>query len=76
VGGTSFPFYLDWAARNHTFEGIAAVDPSSRLVSRPNGSGGEVITSTGSRGIILISWARNLCAAVTLPPMKIRQDTT
>ena len=40
---SSYPDYLDWVARNHTFTGLAAVDVSNRLVSLPNGSIGEVL---------------------------------
>ncbi len=40
---TSYPDYLDWVARNHTFTGLAAVDVSNRLVSLPNRSNGEVL---------------------------------
>jgi predicted permease len=39
---TSWPDYLDWRARNHTFSGLAAVDADHRLVSRNDGSGGVV----------------------------------
>jgi predicted permease len=40
---TSYPDYLDWAAHNHTFTGLAAVDVSSRLISLPNGDTGAVL---------------------------------
>ncbi len=40
---TSYPDYLDWVARNHTFAGLAAVDISSRLISLPNGVEGAVL---------------------------------
>ncbi len=40
---TSYPDYLDWVARNHTFAGIAAVDVSSRLINLPNGVAGAVL---------------------------------
>jgi len=40
---TSYPDYLDWAARNHTFSGIAAVDISDRLINLPNGVAGAVL---------------------------------
>ena len=40
---TSYPDYLDWVARNHTFTGLAAVDVSNRLVSLPNGSIGQLL---------------------------------
>jgi len=40
---TSYPDYLDWVARNHTFTGLAAVDLSSRLISLPNGAEGAVL---------------------------------
>jgi putative ABC transport system permease protein len=40
---TSYPDYLDWAARNHTFSGLAAVDISSRLINLPNGVAGAVL---------------------------------
>jgi predicted permease len=40
---TSYPDYLDWAAHNHTFSGIAAVDIDSRLINLPNGVAGAVL---------------------------------
>src|SRR5271170_4029895 len=40
---TSYPDYLDWVARNHTFSGLAAVDISSRLINLPNGVDGAVL---------------------------------
>ena len=40
---SSYPDYLDWAARNHTFSGIAAVDISDRLINLPNGVAGAVL---------------------------------
>jgi predicted permease len=40
---TSYPDYLDWRARNHTFAGIAAVDLTSRLIALPNGVEGAVL---------------------------------
>jgi putative ABC transport system permease protein len=40
---TSYPDYLDWVGRNHTFSGLAAVDVSSRLISLPNGAEGAVL---------------------------------
>lgn len=40
---TSWPDYLDWRARNHTFSGMAALFADDRLVSRENGSGGVVV---------------------------------
>ncbi len=48
VGGpwddqTSYPDYLDWVAKNHTFTGLAAVDISSRLINLPNGVAGAVL---------------------------------
>ena len=40
---TSWPDYLDWRARNHTFQGLAAVVGDVRLVSRGNGSEGSIV---------------------------------
>jgi predicted permease len=40
---SSYPDYLDWAARNHTFSGLAAVDISDRLINLPNGVAGAVL---------------------------------
>jgi len=40
---TSYPDYIEWRARNHTFADLAAVDISSRLISLPNGVGGAVL---------------------------------
>lgn len=40
---TSWPDYLDWKARNHTFSGLAAYYSDFRLVSRTRGQGGAVI---------------------------------
>ncbi len=40
---TSYPDYLDWRTRNHTFTDLAAVDISSRLISLPNGADGAVL---------------------------------
>lgn len=40
---TSWPDYLDWRARNHTFSGLAAVAADARLVSRGDGSEGSIV---------------------------------
>lgn len=40
---TSWPDYLDWRARNHTFSGIAGVLGDNRLISRENGAEGAVL---------------------------------
>ncbi len=40
---TSWPDYLDWRARNHTFSGLAAVVGDARLVSRGDGSEGSIV---------------------------------
>lgn len=39
---TSYPNYIDWRDRNVSFSGLAAVTGDSRLVSRPDGSEGEI----------------------------------
>jgi len=40
---TSYPNYVEWEAHNHTFAGLAAVRPDSRLVSRADGTSGDVL---------------------------------
>ena len=43
LSDTSWPDYLDWRGRNHTFSGLAAVNTDNRLVSRANGASGAVV---------------------------------
>ena len=40
--GTSYPNYLDWRDRNHTFSQLAAYIGDARLVSRQNGADGAI----------------------------------
>jgi predicted permease len=42
-GGTSYPNYLDWRDRNHTFTQLAAYAGDGRLISRANGMDGAVL---------------------------------
>ncbi len=41
--GSSYPNFLDWRQRNHTFESLASFDQVFRLFSKMNGEGGRVI---------------------------------
>jgi len=41
-GTTSYPNYLDWRDRNHTFTQLAAYAGDGRLISRTNGADGAV----------------------------------
>jgi predicted permease len=43
---TSYPNYLDWQARNHTFSQLAAYAGDAHLVSLPNGSDGAVLSAS------------------------------
>ena len=41
--GSSYPNFLDWRQRNHTFESLASCDQVVRLFSKMNGDGARVI---------------------------------
>jgi predicted permease len=41
---TSYPNYLDWRDRNHTFLQLAAYSGDARLISRANGADGAVLS--------------------------------
>jgi putative ABC transport system permease protein len=41
--GSSYPDFFDWQGQNHTFESISSYEENSRLFSKSNGDGAQVI---------------------------------